>query len=92
MDKDELKNIQLAIHDLITKEAYDEALPLIYTVLEIYPNDAATLNFLGYIWLQGDKPAFAYQFFRRALQEQPGNKALWTSLGRAAHEMDIMVE
>ncbi len=39
MDKDELKNIQLAIHDLITKEAYDEALPLIYTVLEIYPNN-----------------------------------------------------
>ena len=92
MDKDELKNIQLAIHDLITKEAYDEALPLIYTVLETYPNDAATLNFLGYIWLQGDKPAFAYQFFRRALQEQPGNKALWTSLGRAAHEMDMPEE
>ena len=89
MDKDEIREIQLAIHDLINKEEYDKALPLIYSVLEEYPNDAATLNFLGYIWLQGDKPAFAYQFFRRALQEMPGNKAIWTSLGRAAHELNM---
>ena len=88
MDSNEIKKIQLAIHDLINKEAYDQALPLIYTILEEYPNEAATLNFLGFIWLQGDKPAFAYQFFRRALQEMPGNKALWTSLGRAAHELN----
>ena len=88
MDKQEIQQIQLAIHDLINKEAYDQALPLIYTILEEYPNEAATLNFLGFIWLQGDKPAFAYQFFRRALQEMPGNKALWTSLGRAAHELN----
>ena len=88
MDLNELKQVQLAIHDLITKEQYDLAMPLINEVLMMYPNDAATLNFAGYIWLMGDKPAFAYQYFRRALQEQPGNKALWTSLGRACHEMD----
>lgn len=89
MDKEELKNVQLAIHDLIQKEEYDVALPIINEVLMAYPNDAATLNFLGYIWLMGEKPAFAYQFFRRALQESPNNKALWTSLGRACHEMDM---
>jgi Flp pilus assembly protein TadD len=89
MNKDELKKVQLAIHDLITKEQYDLAMPLINEVLMAHPNDPATLNFMGYIWLQGDKPAFAYQYFRRALQEQPGNKALWTSLGRACHEMDM---
>jgi tetratricopeptide (TPR) repeat protein len=89
MDKEEIQKIQLAIHDLINQEKYDEALPLIYSVLEEHPNDAATLNFLGYIWLMGDKPAFAYQFFRRALQEMPGNKAIWTSLGRAAHELNM---
>ena len=88
MDKDELKKVQLAIHDLIQKEQYDVAMPLINEVLTEYPNDAATLNFMGYIWLMGEKPAFAYQYFRRALQEQPGNKALWTSLGRACHELD----
>ncbi len=32
---------------------------------------------------------YAYQFFRRALQEMPGNKAIWTSLGRAAHELNM---
>jgi hypothetical protein len=89
MTKDELKKVQLAIHDLITKEEYETALPIINEVLMVYPNDAATIHFLGYIWLMGEKPAFAYQFFRRALQEQPGNKALWTSLGRACHEMDM---
>jgi Flp pilus assembly protein TadD len=59
MNKDELKKVQLAIHDLITKEQYDLAMPLINEVLMAHPNDAATLNFMGYIWLQGDKPAFA---------------------------------
>ena len=92
MDKDELKKVQLAIHDLIQKEQYDVAMPLINEVLTEYPDDAATLNFMGYIWLMGDKPAFAYQYFRRALQEQPGNKALWTSLGRACHELDRFEE
>ena len=72
MNKDELKKVQLAIHDLIQKEQYDVAMPLINEVLTEYPDDAATLNFAGYIWLMGDKPAFAYQYFRRALQEQPG--------------------
>lgn len=87
MNKDELKNVQLAIHDLIEHEQYDTALPIINEVLEVYPDDAATLNFLGYIWLMGDKPALAYQYFRRALQEQPGNKSLWANLGRACHEL-----
>ena len=53
MNKEEIQKIQLAIHDLINQEKYDEALPLIYTVLEEYPNEAATLNFLGYIFFIG---------------------------------------
>jgi len=87
MDKDELKECQIAIHQLIEADDYENAMPLIYTVLEFYPDDAATLHFLGYIWLMSDRTVFAYQMFRRALQEQPGNKALWTSLGRACHEL-----
>jgi tetratricopeptide (TPR) repeat protein len=89
MDRDELKKVQLAIHDLVNREEYSAALPLINEVLENYPDDDATLNFMGYIHLMGDQPALAYQYFRRALQESPGNKALWTSLGRAYHELDM---
>ena len=89
MNKQELKEVQLAIHDLIESNDYENALPLIYATLEEHPDDAATLHFLGYIWLMSDKPAFAYQMFRRSLQENPTNKALWTSLGRAAHELDM---
>ena len=88
MDRQELQKIQLAIHDLINREQYSQALPLINEVLEHYPDNDATLNFMGYIHLMGDQPALAYQYFRRALQESPSNKALWTSLGRAYHELD----
>lgn len=92
MTPEELKQCQLAIHDLIEHDDYENALPVIYSVLEEYPNDAATLNFLGYIWLTSGKEAFAYQLFRRALQEAPNNHAIWTSLGRAAHELDMPQE
>lgn len=88
MDRNELKQVQLAIHDLINHEQYDEALPIINEVLERYPDDDIALNFIGYIHLMSDQPALAYQYFRRALQESPMNKALWTSLGRAYHELD----
>lgn len=89
MNRDELKECQLATHDLIEAEDYENALPLIYAVLENYPDDAATLHFLGYIWLMTGKEAFAYQLFRRALQEAPNNKAIWVSFGRACHELGI---
>ena len=89
MDKNELRECQIAIHQLIEADDYENAMPLIYTVLEYYPDDAATLHFLGYIWLMSERTVFAYQMFRRALQEQPGNKALWTSLGRACHELEM---
>jgi Tfp pilus assembly protein PilF len=88
MNDEQLRAVQVAIHELVEKEDFETALPLIYKVLEEYPNDAATLHFLGYIWLLTGKEAFAYQLFRRALQEMPSNKAVWTSFGRASHELE----
>ena len=58
-------------------------------MLENYPDDAATLHFLGYIWLMTGKEAFGYQLFRRALQESPANKAIWVSFGRSCHELGM---
>ena len=49
MNREELKECQIAIHQLIEADDYENAMPLIYTVLEEYPDDAATLHFLGYI-------------------------------------------
>lgn len=92
MSPSELKVVQKAIHELIEKEDFENALPVIYSVLEEHPNDAATLHFLGYIWLVTGKEAFAYQLFRRALQEAPSNHAIWTSLGRAANELNMPQE
>jgi len=92
MNNDELKQCQVAIHELIETQDYENALPVIYSVLEHYPNDAATLHFLGYIWLLTGKEAFAYQLVRRALQEAPGNHAIWVTFGRCAHELGMYQE
>lgn len=87
MDESELKVCQKAIHELVNQNNFEDAFPLIYSVLEEYPNDAITLHLLGFIWLQSGKEAFAYQMFRRALQESPNKAEIWTSIGRAAHEL-----
>ena len=92
MNNDELKQCQTAIHELIETQDYENALPVIYSVLENYPNDAATLHFLGYIWLVTGKEAFAYQLVRRALQEAPNNHAIWVTFGRCAHELGLYSE
>lgn len=92
MNNDELKQCQAAIHELIETQDYENALPVIYSVLENYPNDAATLHFLGYIWLVTGKEAFAYQLVRRALQEAPNNHAIWVTFGRCAHELGLYSE
>lgn len=91
MTKDDLAQCQSAIKDLVEKNQFDDALPLIYSCLESFPNDSASLHFLGYIYLITGKEAFAYQYFRRALQESQ-NKTLWCSLGRAAHELGMYGE
>lgn len=88
MDKSELQRVQLAIKDLIDADDFENAMPVIYSVLEEHPNDAITLHFMGYIYLMGGKEPLAYQWFRRALEQMPQNHAIWTSLGRALHEMD----
>ena len=92
MNNDELKQCQVAIHELIETQDFENALPVIYSVLEHYPNDAATLHFLGYIWLLTGKEAFAYQLVRRALQEAPTNYAIWVTFGRCAHELGMYQE
>ena len=50
MTKNELLECQLAIKKLTEESNFDEALPLIYAALEHYPDDAATLHYMGYIY------------------------------------------
>lgn len=91
MTKDELFQCHKAINHFIETEQFDEALPLIYSCLEEYPNNASTLHYLGYLYLVSGREAWAYQFLRRALQEHP-DKVVWCSLGRAAHELGMYQE
>lgn len=88
MDNEEQQVVLKAIHELVEANDFENAFPLIDAVLEADPNNAPALHFLGYVYLMGGQYSFAYQAYRRALQEHPGNHALWTSLGRAAHELN----
>lgn len=91
MTKDDLVECQKAVKELVEKNDFENALPLIYSCLESYPNDAPTLHFLGYLYLTAGQEAFAYQYLRRALQEAQ-TPSLWVSLGRAAHELEMYQE
>lgn len=91
LTKEELFQCQSAIKHFVETNQFDEALPLIYSCLEEYPNDAGVIYYLGYVYLVTGKEAFAYQYFRRALQETQ-NKSLWCALGRSAHELGMYQE
>lgn len=87
LEPSEVHQIQTAAHELIQRGDYQNAGDLLETLLEHDPNDATALNFSGYIALQSGREPLAYQFFRRALAEKPGNHAIWSNFGMAAHEM-----
>ena len=74
-------------HQLVESEAYNEAFPVIESILEDFPNHSGALNMMGYCWLELGRDATAYQFFQRALQTQPDNKYVLVNVGRSLHEM-----
>lgn len=83
----EVKEIQKAVFELIQQSQMEEAASLIYTLLEHNPNDPIALNFLGIVHLEAHNYPLAYQYFRRALQEEAGNCQVWTNFGVSAHEL-----
>jgi hypothetical protein len=80
--------VMLAVHNLLQKQQFDDALPILENLLADDPNCAASLNFLGYIYLSVGKEQIAYQYFRRALQEEPNNKSVWSNFGMSAYELN----
>lgn len=77
-----------AVHELIENKDTENAMPLIYGMLEDDPNDPAALFSLGYIYIEADKNPFAYMCFKRASVSEPKRPAIWNNLGRACMEMD----
>jgi len=84
---DEIKKIQKACFDLIKESDFEPAMRLIQTLLEQDPNDAIALNFLGIIHLEMWNFHLAYQYLRRALQENPNLAPVWGNFGLSAHEL-----
>ena len=88
LDPKELQNILLAAHELIQTQQYQDALPLIETVLDDNPNNAAALNMAGYIAMQLHQDTVAYQYLKRAIQEDPNRASVWSNFGLAAKHLD----
>lgn len=61
-----------------------EAERVFLQILALRPNDAATLNYLGYMWAdKGVQLERAREFLERAVQREPRNAAFLDSLGWA---------
>lgn len=87
LKESEVKEIQKAVFKLIQEGRFEQALDLLQTLLENDPNDAISLNFLGLIHLEMNNNHLAYQYLRRAIQENPKIAPMWVNFGLAAHEL-----
>lgn len=87
LDDKEVKEIQKAAFDLIERKDYQSAFGLLQTLLEHNPDDSVSLNFLGVIQLDLQNYHLAYQYFRRALMENPNQAPVWVNFGLSAHEL-----
>jgi lipoprotein NlpI len=87
LKESEVKEIHKAVYKLIQDGNFENALDLLQTLLEHDPNDAISLNFLGLIHLEMNNNHLAYQYLRRAIQENPKIAPMWVNFGLAAHEL-----
>ena len=75
------------------QKKYDQAETEFKTVLAMNPNDAATLNYYGYMLADRDiRLDEATKLVQRALAEDPNNPAYLDSLGWAYYKQDKLQE
>ena len=67
---------------------FDLAVKDFKRILEINPDDADTLNYLGYTWVdRGENLTEAFQMIRRAVELEPQSGAIVDSLGWAHYKL-----
>ena len=75
------------------QKKFDEAEKEFRRVLERNPNNAAALNYLGYMFADRNvKLAEAEKMIRKALEQEPGNGAYLDSLGWAQYRLGKYAE
>ena len=72
---------------LIKSEKYEEALPLLRGILKDNPNDADTLNYLGYVNRKLHNYKKSLDFYQRALAVDPDHKGAHEYLGELYLQM-----
>jgi tetratricopeptide (TPR) repeat protein len=75
------------------QKKYDLAEQQFRKVLEVNPNNAAVLNYLGYMWAdRGIRIEEATSMIQHALKEDPANGAFLDSLGWAYYKQNKLAE
>lgn len=85
--EEEVLEAQQTAYELIQQRELEEAAHVSAALLEYDPNNAIALNFMGIIFLEEQRPELAYQYLRRALQENSDNAQIWSNFGMSAHEL-----
>lgn len=70
----------------------EEALAIGRELVRKHPQNAAALNFVGYVYCLAGKHALAIPFLRRAVAAAPGDTAIALSLGRTLAEAGLVDE
>jgi hypothetical protein len=83
----EVFDILTECHKLIMAREYDNAMSLIEVVLDDNPNNAPALNFAGYIAMMSHNDTVAYQYLKRAIQQDPSRAPVWSNFGLAAQHL-----
>lgn len=73
---------------LVEMDRFKEAIGDFQTVLEINPDHADALNYLGYSWVdRGENLDEAFEMIRKALKLEPNSGAITDSLGWAHYKL-----
>lgn len=87
LDAQEVKELLMASHELITAQKFNDAKPLLEIVLTDDPNNAIALNMTGYIYLRIGDDVSAYQWLRRSVQMEPKRAPVWSNYALACQHL-----
>lgn len=92
--KEDKVNVLFLRGDLLEKEKkYDEAEAAFKQVLELDPDNASALNYLGYMLAErGTRLGEAEEYIKKALEHDPNNGAFLDSLGWVYFRMNKLSE
>ena len=94
MTSEEEKQCLLAAKEYLGKDQFEDAMPLIMSVLRENADNPHAIHLLGWCYMKAGEAhtPLAYQLYRRAVSIAPSRKEIWNNLSRCADEMHLYEE